>query len=184
MKLFFASDIHGCLFSAKRMINAFEQSAADYLLLLGDVLNHGPRNPLPKGYAPMEVAELLNQYADKIIAVRGNCDSEVDQALLSFPMMADYNLVLLPTGQRIFLTHGHIYNGDNPPPLRKGDIIASGHTHLPVAQWQGDYIIFNPGSVAIPRNDYPASFGLLQDNRLSVLSFTSDELAMLDLSLC
>ena len=96
-------------------------------------------------------------------------------------MMADYNQVLLPTGQRIFLTHGHTYNGDNPPSLSKGDIIASGHTHVPMAQWQGEFIVFNPGSVAIPRNGHPASYGLLQGNRFNVISFAGDELAALSL---
>lgn len=171
MKLFFASDLHGCFDSSLKMIAAFEQSGAEYLILLGDILNHGPRNALPAGYAPIKVADLLNQYGDKIIAVRGNCDSEVDQVLLDFPIMSDYNLVLLPNGRRLFLTHGHLYNSDNHPRLCPGDIIASGHTHLPVAAPKGDFIEFNPGSVTIPRGGHAASYGLLNDNTLSVMSF-------------
>ena len=182
MKLFFASDIHGCFDSAQKMIKAFEQSGAQHLLLLGDILNHGPRNAVPLGYAPMKVVELLNCYADKIIAVRGNCDSEVDQMLLSFPMMADYNWVLLGDGRRLFLTHGHLYRSDNCPHLSAGDIIASGHTHLPVAEKQGEIILFNPGSVTIPRGENKSSYGLFEDNRLSVMSFDGDELSFYSLA--
>ncbi|MFT5236400.1 MAG: putative phosphoesterase, partial [Shewanella sp.] len=161
----------------QRMIAAFEHCGAQYLLLLGDILNHGPRNAIPPGYAPMKVVDLLNAYGDKIIAVRGNCDSEVDQMLLSFPMMADYNWVLLADGRRLFLTHGHLYRADNAIDLSAGDILASGHTHLPVAEKQGDIILFNPGSVTIPRGDNKASYGVLADNKLSVMSFDGDVLS-------
>lgn len=177
MKLFFASDIHGSFVAAQKAIAAFEKSGAKYLILLGDILNHGPRNALPEGYDPIKVAELLNQYADRITAVRGNCDSDVDQMLLDFPMMADYNLVMLADGRRLFLTHGHIYNADKHPPLMNGDVIVSGHTHIPVAELKSDYYAFNPGSVAIPRNGLPASYGLLDDNQLSVISFEGEVLA-------
>ncbi|PSV43702.1 phosphodiesterase [Photobacterium sp. GB-36] len=176
MKLFFASDIHGSLASAEKMIAAFEQSGAEHLILLGDILNHGPRNPLPEGYNPIKVSELLNRYGECITAVRGNCDSEVDQMLLEFPIMADYNLVLLPTGQRLFLTHGHVYNANKHPRLRAGDVIVSGHTHIPVAEAKDELFVFNPGSVAIPRNGLPASYGLLDGNQLSVISFDGEVL--------
>lgn len=164
------------------MMAAFEQSGAQHLLLLGDILNHGPRNAIPQGYAPLKVVELLNAYGDKIVAVRGNCDSEVDQMLLNFPMMADYNWVLLPDGRRLFLTHGHLYRDDNSAYLSAGDIIASGHTHLAVAEKLGEIILFNPGSVTIPRGEDKASYGLLEDNRLSVMTFDGDEISscMLD----
>ncbi|OBU36137.1 phosphodiesterase [Photobacterium phosphoreum] len=177
MKLFFASDIHGSFVAAQKAIAAFEQSGARYLILLGDILNHGPRNPLPEGYDPIKVAKLLNQYAARITAVRGNCDSEVDQMLLDFPMMADYNLVMLANGRRLFLTHGHIYNADKHPQLMTGDVIVSGHTHIPVAERKADYFVFNPGSVAIPRNGLPASYGLLDGQNLSVVSFEHEVLA-------
>lgn len=182
MKLFFASDIHGSLASAEKAIAAFEKSGAKYLILLGDILNHGPRNALPDGYDPIKVAELLNQYAACITAVRGNCDSEVDQMLLDFPMMADYNLVMLADGRRLFLTHGHIYNADKHPQLMAGDVIVSGHTHIPVSELKGDYYVFNPGSVAIPRNGLPASYGLLDGNDLAVVSFDDEVLAQTVLS--
>lgn len=181
MKLFFASDIHGCAESTQAMLAAFAQSGAEHLILLGDVLNHGPRNALPAGYAPIEVAEQLNQYADRITAVRGNCDSDVDQMLLDFPMMADYNLVLLANGRRLFLTHGHLYNGDKHPRLRAGDVIVSGHTHLPVAEQKDELYLFNPGSITIPRGEYQASYGLLEDNTLKVIAFSGEVICQVEL---
>lgn len=150
MKLFFASDLHGCVPATEKALAEFEQSGAETLVLLGDVLYHGPRNPIPEGYEPAKVADLLNQYADKIVAVRGNCDSEVDQMLLSFPMMTDYAWVVLESGQRLFLTHGHIYNAQKRPALKQGDVIVHGHTHIPVAELDGEQYVFNPGSVTFP----------------------------------
>ena len=126
MKLFFASDLHGSLPATEKVLELYRASGAQYLVLLGDILNHGPRNPIPEGYNPPAVAEKLNELSQEIIAVRGNCDSEVDQMLLSFPMMMDYSWVLLESGQRIFLTHGHLYNTNKRPALKAGDIIAHG----------------------------------------------------------
>lgn len=177
MELFFASDLHGSLPATERMLAQFEQSGADQLILLGDVLNHGPRNPIPDGYNPPEVAERLNQHATQIIAVRGNCDSEVDQLLLQFPMMADYAWVMLESGQRIFVTHGHLYNQTQRPPLRSGDLLVHGHTHIPLAQPLEDIVVFNPGSVTFPRNGYPASFGVLSDGELQVRDFDGEIIA-------
>lgn len=182
MKLFFASDLHGSLPATEQVIAEFEKSGVETLVLVGDVLNHGPRNPVPEGYNPPAVAELLNQYADRIIAVRGNCDSEVDQMLLSFPMMTDYVWVLLPTGQRLFVTHGHLYNSAKRPPLKHGDVIVHGHTHIPVAELDGEQFIFNPGSVTFPRNGHAASYGLLEDNIIKVVSFEGDTLVETTLS--
>ncbi|MDR9830843.1 phosphodiesterase [Vibrio sp. FNV 38] len=176
MKLFFASDLHGSLPATEKAIELFKQSGAETFILLGDILNHGPRNPIPQGYNPPAVAELLNESATDMVAVRGNCDSEVDQMLLSFPMMSDYAWFVLPTGQRLFLTHGHLYNADKRPALRCGDVIAHGHTHIPVAERNGDQVIFNPGSMTIPRNGFPASYGLLEDNTLKVISIDGDVL--------
>ncbi|GAM73131.1 phosphodiesterase yfcE [Vibrio ishigakensis] len=177
MKLFFASDLHGCLASTEKAIAAFNQSGAEHLILLGDILNHGPRNPVPEAYAPAKVAELLNQYKRQIIAVRGNCDSEVDQMLLDFPVLSDFAQVLLEDGKRLFLTHGHLYNQDRLPPLNEGDVLAHGHTHLPVAESMGDYILFNPGSVTLPKGGNVASFGVLEERVLKVVSFEGDVLA-------
>lgn len=171
MKLFFASDLHGDLAATERMLAQYQRLGCDGLILLGDMLNHGPRNPIPEHYQPTAVAEALNQYASEIIAVRGNCDSEVDQMLLQFPMMADYAWVMLPSGQRLFLTHGHLYNAEKRPPLRDGDVIVHGHTHVPVAERNQQQFIFNPGSVTFPRNGLPPSYGLYHQGRLEVRSF-------------
>ncbi len=171
MKLFFASDLHGSLPATERMLNHFERSGADSLILLGDLLNHGPRNPIPEGYQPAAVAERLNDYAEQIVAVRGNCDSEVDQMLLNFPMMADYAWVMLETGRRMFVTHGHLYHANQRPRLRAGDILVHGHTHIPVAELQQGVVIFNPGSTTFPRQDFVASYGEYDAGCLQVKSF-------------
>lgn len=171
MKLFFASDLHGSLPATQKVLDAFDKSAAQALILLGDTLNHGPRNPIPLGYNPPLVSELLNQYAEQIIAVRGNCDSEVDQMLLSFPMMMDYAWVMLDSGQRLFVTHGHLYNASKRPALRAGDVIVHGHTHIPVTELNGQQYIFNPGSATFPRDGYAASYGVLENQQIKVLTF-------------
>lgn len=182
MKLFFASDLHGCLDSTTRMLEAFKASGARHLILLGDVLNHGPRNPVPQAYAPAEVASALNEFKHRIIAVRGNCDSEVDQMLLEFPIMNDSAFVLLENGQRLCLTHGHLYNEEKLPPLNEGDILAHGHTHLPVAEKKVGYFLFNPGSVSIPKGGHPASYGLYDSGELSVCDFNHQILARVKIS--
>ncbi|MBV7316017.1 phosphodiesterase [Shewanella sp. NIFS-20-20] len=174
MTLFIASDLHGSLTAGQAMLARFEQSGARYLLLLGDLLNHGPRNAIPAGYDPVSLAEHLNQYADRIIAVRGNCDSEVDQMLLKFPFTASYQQVLLPQ-MRLFLTHGHIYHPDNLPPLQTGDGFVYGHTHIPLAEYQEGVLHFNPGSTTIPRNGGRASYGLLSDTECQVRDLHTDE---------
>ncbi len=177
MKLFFASDIHGSLPATEKVIARFLSSGAEQLVLLGDILNHGPRNPIPEGYNPSLVAQRLNELAARIIAVRGNCDSEVDQMLLQFPMMMDYAWVLLESGQRLFLTHGHTYNQQAMPLLQAKDTLIHGHTHIPVAMQNDEGIhIFNPGSVTFPRQDYPASYGLFTDGELKVIDFDDNEL--------
>ncbi|UDQ74693.1 phosphodiesterase [Pectobacterium brasiliense] len=174
MKLMFASDIHGSLSATDRVLDLFEQSHADWLILLGDFLNHGPRNPLPEKYQPAEVAARLNAYASRIIAVRGNCDSEVDQMLLTFPITAPWQHVLLPQN-RLFLTHGHLYHPENMPPLHAGDVLVYGHTHIPVAEQRGEYYFFNPGSVSLPKGGYLASYGLLEQGELRVLPLHGGE---------
>lgn len=173
MKLMFISDLHGALPATEKALERFTDSGAQWLILLGDILNHGPRNALPDGYAPDRVAACLNRFADKIIAVRGNCDSEVDQMLLDFPLMSPWQHVLLDS-QRLFLTHGHLYNPDNLPPLSKNDVLVFGHTHLPVADYQQSVFLFNPGSVSIPKGGHQASFGLLDDGVLSVRTLNDD----------
>ena len=174
MNLMFASDIHGSLPATERVLSLFTQSGAQWLVILGDVLNHGPRNALPEGYAPAQVAEKLNHYASHIIAVRGNCDSEVDQMLLHFPITAPWQQVLLENC-RLFLTHGHLFSPDNLPALMAGDALVYGHTHIPVAEKRGDIYYFNPGSVSIPKGGYPASYGMLDEKTLSVIALNDQQ---------
>lgn len=181
MKLFFASDLHGSLPATRRMLECYQESGASYLVLLGDILNHGPRNPVPEGYQPAAVAELLNQYSKNIMAVRGNCDSEVDQMLLKFPLLETFSWILLPDGRRLFITHGHIYHSDNLPPLSAGDVVVHGHTHIPVAESVGEYVIYNPGSITFPKAGYEASYGLLENGQFKVLSFSGEVLKTLSL---
>lgn len=169
MKLMFASDIHGSLPATERVLALFAQSDARWLVILGDVLNHGPRNALPEGYAPAEVAKRLNEQAERIIAVRGNCDSEVDQMLLTFPIMAPWQQVLI-ADRRLFLTHGHLFGADKQPALSPGDILIYGHTHLPVAEKRDRIYHFNPGSVSIPKGGNDASYGMLDNNVLRVIA--------------
>ena len=150
MKLMIASDIHGCAPACRRLLEIFENSGAERLILLGDILYHGPRNDLPEGYAPKEVIALLTPYADRLFCVRGNCDTEVDQMVLEFPVLADYCLLELD-GHTVFATHGHRFNRDNLPPMGMGEILLHGHTHIPENGTCGDLRILNPGSVSIPK---------------------------------
>ena len=157
MKLLIASDIHGSAYYCKKLIEAFEKEKADRILLLGDILYHGPRNDLPREYAPKTVIALLNPLKNKIFCVRGNCDTEVDQMELDFPVLAEYAAV--PVGNRImYATHGHIYNESKLPPLCQGDILLNGHTHIPKCTEHEDYIYMNCGSVSIPKEDSPHSY--------------------------
>ena len=159
-----ASDLHGSAYYTRQLLEACQREQADRLLLLGDILYHGPRNDLPYGHAPKEVIALLNPLADRITCVRGNCDAEVDQMVLDFPLMADYKTVPLKE-QTLFLTHGHVYNGDNPPPaIGAGDILLYGHTHVPACvHHPAGYWVLNPGSVSIPKENSPHGYLLCKD---------------------
>lgn len=161
MKLMIASDLHGSAFYCRQLLAAMEREQPDKLLLLGDILYHGPRNDLPKGYAPKEVIAMLNPLRERLLCVRGNCDTEVDQMVLDFPILADY--ALLYAGSRtVFATHGHHYNTACPPPLAKGDILLHGHTHVPAWQEFGSGNLYlNPGSVAIPKENSAHSYMML-----------------------
>ena len=164
MKLMIASDIHGDLECAERLVAAYRESGAERLVLLGDILYHGPRNDLPSGYAPKGVISLFNSIADEIICVRGNCDTEVDQMVLDFPLLSDYSYIMAD-GLCIFATHGHKYSEKNPPKLKAGDILLCGHTHIPAAVEFGDGNFYiNPGSVSIPKNDSERGY-ILYENR-------------------
>ena len=151
MKLIIASDIHGSAFWCRRLCDLVEQEQPDKLILLGDLLYHGPRNDLPRNYAPKQVIPMLSQYKDRIIAVRGNCEAEVDQMVLPFPCMADY-AQLLVEGTTFYLTHGHHNSPDNLPPLLEGSILLSGHTHVKLDEIRNGIRCLNPGSVSIPKD--------------------------------
>lgn len=166
MKWMIASDLHGSAYYCRKMLEAFEREGADRLFLLGDLLYHGPRNDLPREYAPKEVIPLLNGKKEKLLCVRGNCDAEVDQMVLEFPVLADY--AVLPVGRRlIYATHGHIYHVKNLPPLAPGDVLLHGHTHVPawIEFGQGN-LYLNPGSVSIPKENSPHSYMTLEGNTM------------------
>lgn len=170
MKLMFASDIHGSAYYCRKMLEAYQAEEAERLILLGDILYHGPRNDLPKEYAPKEVIAMLNPMKNDICAVRGNCEAEVDQMVLDFPVMADYALILY--GERnLYATHGHIYNENNLPPLKNGDILIHGHTHVLKAEKREDYTLLNPGSVSIPKEGNPPSYAILEDGLFTIKGF-------------
>jgi len=159
MKYFFASDIHGSAFYTKKIIEKYRESNAGKLILLGDLLYHGPRNDLPKDYCPKEVFAMLNELKDDIIAVRGNCDSEVDQMVLEFPMQSDYCIGNF-NDIYFFITHGHVY----------------GHVHLPIAKKVGDVYILNPGSASLPKEQNPNSYAILDNDLFSIYDFDGNVL--------
>ena len=164
MKWMIASDIHGSAFYCEKMLAAFVREGADRLLLLGDLLYHGPRNDLPQGYAPKEVIAQLSPLKDKVFCVRGNCEAEVDQMVLPFPVLADYCL-LEQKGRVVFATHGHHYNLENPPLLQPGDVLLHGHTHIPAKDNSLGFWYLNPGSVSIPKENSPHSYMTLEDGQ-------------------
>ena len=166
MKWMIASDLHGSAYYCRKMLEAFEREGADRLFLLGDLLYHGPRNDLPREYAPKEVIPLLNGKKEKLLCARGNCDAEVDQMVLEFPVLADY--AVLPVGQRlIYATHGHIYHVKNLPPLAPGDVLLHGHTHVPAwTEFGQGNLYLNPGSVSIPKENSPHSYMTLEGNTM------------------
>lgn len=166
MNWMIASDLHGSAYYCRKMLEAFEREGADRLFLLGDLLYHGPRNDLPREYAPKEVIPLLNGKKEKLLCVRGNCDAEVDQMVLEFPVLADY--AVLPVGQRlIYATHGHIYHVKNLPPLAPGDVLLHGHTHVPAwTEFGQGNLYLNPGSVSIPKENSPHSYMTLEGNTM------------------
>ncbi len=173
MKWMIASDIHGSALYCRRLMEALEREGAQKLLLLGDLLYHGPRNDLPDGYAPKEVIGMLNERSDKILCVRGNCDAEVDQMVLSFPIMADY-AVINEGDLTLLATHGHLYEGR--PPMAQGMIVVSGHTHIP--EWKLDAcdIRLNPGSVSIPKGESVRSYMTLNDGVFRLCALDGTEL--------
>ena len=163
MKIMIASDIHGSAFFCEKLLDAFSRENADRLLLLGDILYHGPRNDLPEGYAPKKVIEMLNNIKEKLLCVRGNCDTEVDQMVLQFPILADY--CIIQCGEKtVFATHGHKFTETTPPPMPKGSILLYGHTHIPKNTVYDTYTYMNPGSVSIPKENSHHGYMIYENN--------------------
>ena len=180
MKLMFASDIHGSAYYCEKMLECYRREKAERLWILGDILYHGPRNDLPKEYAPKKVIAMLNDIKEEICAVRGNCDTEVDQMVLEFPILADYSL-LAADGLRLYATHGHVYNEQHMPPLMAGDILIHGHTHIYEIKKTGEHVILNPGSVSIPKGGNPPTYGILEDRGFSVRDLDGQILKSIEL---
>ena len=151
MKIMIASDIHGSEKWARRLAEEYRKSGARRLVLLGDILYHGPRNDLTEGHNPKAVIEILNTLKDEIVCVRGNCDAEVDQMVLDFPIMSDKARMSIEGGHKMYFTHGHIYSVDNFPDAEKGDIVVQGHTHIPMDEMRDGIRRVNPGSVSLPK---------------------------------
>ena len=162
MKIMIASDLHGSSKYCRALLDAHACERPDKLLLLGDLLYHGPRNNLPDEYDTRAVAQMLNAVRDELMCVRGNCDCDVDQMVLEFPILADYAL-LYAGGRMIFATHGHLFSEDKLPMLKKGDILLHGHTHVSVCREHEDYTYVNPGSVSLPKENTPRGYMLLSD---------------------
>lgn len=166
MRILFLSDIHGVPATLEAALAAGDALGFDKIAILGDLMYHGPRNGVPNFYDPVRVAALLNARKDSIVAVRGNCDAEVDQMMLEFPIMSDY--ALLEAGSKtFFLTHGHIWNERHLPPLGTGTVLAHGHTHIPeFKRLDCGITIFNPGSVSLPKGGTSRSFGYFDGTEL------------------
>ena len=161
-KIMIASDIHGSAYYCRLMLDRFKEENAERLVLLGDILYHGPRNDLPKEYAPKEVIAMLNPLRNKIICVRGNCDTEVDQMVLDFNVLCEQAYVNF-NGRSIVLAHGHKLDEKNIPAINDGDILLCGHTHVPKCEKRDGYIYMNPGSVSIPKENSAHSYMILDD---------------------
>ncbi len=166
MKYLIVSDIHGSLTALEKVLDFYSAQHCDMLCILGDILNYGPRNGLPDGLNPKGIAEKLNAMADQIIAIRGNCDSEVDQMLLEFPIMADYAL-LVDEGKRLFLTHGHIYN-ESHLPKGKSDFFFYGHTHLWKLEKQDETTVCNTGSITFPKGGNVPTFATYENGKVNI----------------
>ena len=181
MKLMIASDIHGSAGSCRKMLDQFEKEGAQRLLLLGDLLYHGPRNDLPGDYRPKEVISLLNGKKQSLLCVRGNCGAEVDQMVLEFPVLSD-SMILFLDGRMVFATHGHIFHEDHLPPLQEGDILLHGHTHVPVLENRGSYILLNPGSVSLPKQNTAKSYMIYENGVFTLKDLDGNKLNSLSVS--
>ena len=183
MKYMILSDIHGSVTRLRRALDIYRRQKCDMLIILGDILNYGPRNSIPEGLDAQAVAEELNKMADDIIAIRGNCDSEVDQMLLQFPIMSTYTL-LVDEGRRILLTHGHIYNKVELPKGRF-DMVFYGHTHLwEVLQQPDGPLVVNTGSITFPKGGNPHTLAILDAHQLTIYRIDGEEEEALRVNVC
>lgn len=180
MRSLIISDIHGSPTHLEQVLSQYERDSLDAIVLLGDILYHGPRNAIPKDYHPQKVVTLLNSYKDRIIACRGNCEAEVDQMLLDFPCMSDYCL-FFDNNWRFFATHGHLYTSDNFPTRSLTHVFLSGHTHLWLLKQIGPLICCNPGSITLPKEGRPATYALYDSGTLSILDLNGHVLSTLTL---
>lgn len=167
MKWMVASDIHGSAFFAEKMLEAFRAEEADRLLLLGDILYHGPRNDLPEGYEPKKVIAMLNAVSDKIVCVRGNCDAHIDETVLDFPFAPVFTLIDSES-RMIFATHGHFYGEENPPSKDFSEILLCGHTHVPAIRDRDSFVYMNPGSISIPKENSPHSYMTIEEDTFTI----------------
>ena len=180
MKLMFASDLHGDAACCRKMFACLEREGAQKLILLGDLLYHGPRNDLPPHYAPKEVIGQLNANKERLLCVRGNCDTEVDQMVLEFPILSDY-MTIFERGRMFFVTHGHRYHKDQMPPCPSDTILIHGHTHVQTIQPFSGGIYLNPGSVTIPKEGNPQSYMVYEDGLFRIVTMEGKELNRLQL---
>ena len=171
MKLMIASDIHGSLYWCRRLMEAWKEEKPRKLLLLGDLLYHGPRNDLPRDYAPKEVIAQLNAIKEHLLCVRGNCEAEVDQMVLEFPVLTESLLFFLDE-RMVYATHGHIFGRQHPPMLSRGDILLHGHTHIQAMEDTENFIYLNPGSVSIPKEGNDHSYMVYEDGIFTIKSLT------------
>ena len=167
MKLMFASDIHGILSGCENTLSAYAREKADRLILLGDLLYHGPRNGVPEGYDPVKVIDLLNGIKEHILCVRGNCEAEVDQMVLEFPVLADYAMVMTEN-RTFYCTHGHLFTRDKLPTMGKDDILIHGHTHLLTMEELDGRPILNPGSVSLPKGGNPPTYMVYENGAFTI----------------
>ena len=173
MKILICSDIHGDADSLGLLIEKFYEEKADKILILGDILYHGPRNDLPLGYAPKKVISVLSELKEKIIAVRGNCDTEVDQMVLPFPILSDYSYVIAD-GLTMLATHGHKFSPENPPPMASGTVLLGGHTHIPKITEIGECYYVNPGSISLPKENNPKTYAIYENRKITVKRLDGD----------
>jgi phosphoesterase, MJ0936 family len=180
MRVFVISDIHGSRSALESALAVFDREGADWIAVLGDYLNHGPRNPIPEGYDPQGAAALLNSRKERIVPIRGNCDSEVDQMLLEFPMLGEHATIILGK-RRLFLAHGHLLSPERLPPLPAGSVFLSGHTHIPALERRGAIVTMNPGSIAIPKGGSARGYGIVDESTIAIKTLEGETIAELSL---